>query len=109
MRARTKPGRGGGGGSSGGFIYIDPNSLRRSTTNGAAAIQATPASEPITMATTCSSLARAFGIVVRQVADLLTLLQDYSALAPTLPRTLEVTYQESVQLQMMIEQQVSCD
>ena len=61
------------------------------------------------MATTCSSLARAFGIVVRQVADLLTLLQDYSALAPTLPRTLEVTYQESVQLQMMIEQQVSCD
>ena len=61
------------------------------------------------MATTCSSLARAFGIVVRQVADLLTLLQDYSALAPTLPWTLEVTYQESVQLQMMIEQQVSCD
>merc|ERR1719320_1130517 len=81
MRTRTKPGR--GGASGGGFIYIDPTSLRRSTATGSAALAAAPASEPITMATTCSSLTRAFGIVVRQIADLLTMLQDYSALAPT--------------------------
>merc|ERR1719347_1470047 len=55
------------------------------------------------MATTCSSLTRAFGIVVRQIADLLTMLQDYSALAPTLPRTLEISYQESINLQLLIE------
>merc|ERR1719322_864983 len=61
------------------------------------------------MATTCSSLARAFGIVVRQVADLLSLLQDYSALAPTLPRQLEISYQETVSLQMMIEVQMKCN
>merc|ERR1719270_1654731 len=110
VRARTKPGRGGGGGGgSGGFIYIDPSSLRRSTANGTASIQAAPASEPVTMATTCSSLARAFGIVVRQVADLLSLLQDYSALAPTLPRQLEISYQETVSLQMMIEVQMKCN
>merc|ERR1719481_1033989 len=104
VRTRTKPGR--GGTSGGGFIYIDPTSLRRSTTAGASALAAAPASEPITMATTCSSLTRAFGIVVRQIADLLTMLQDYSALAPTLPRTLEISYQESVNLQILIEFQM---
>merc|ERR1719481_915961 len=104
VRTRTKPGR--GGTSGGGFIYIDPTSLRRSTTAGASAVATVPASEPITMATTCSSLTRAFGIVVRQIADLLTMLQDYSALAPTLPRTLEISYQESVNLQILIEFQM---
>merc|ERR1719481_1316208 len=104
VRTRSKPGR--GGASGGGFIYIDPSSLRRSTTAGASAVATVPASEPVTMATTCSSLTRAFGIVVRQIADLLTMLQDYSALAPTLPRTLEITYQESVNLQLLIEFQM---
>lgn len=104
VRTRTKPGR--GGASGGGFIYIDPSSLRRSTATGATAVAAVPASEPVTMATTCSSLTRAFGIVVRQIADLLTMLQDYSALAPTLPRTLEISYQESINLQLLIECQM---
>merc|ERR1719481_2040924 len=104
VRTRSKPGR--GGASGGGFIYIDPSSLRRSTATGASAVATLPASEPITMATTCSSLTRAFGIVVRQIADLLTMLQDYSALAPTLPRTLEISYQESVNLQLLIEFQM---
>jgi E3 ubiquitin-protein ligase EDD1 len=58
------------------------------------------------MASTCSSLTRAFGIVIRQIADLLTMLQDYAALAPTLPRTLEIGYQEAVSLQLMIEGQM---
>lgn len=52
------------------------------------------------MATTASCLARAFAIVVRQIADLLTMLQDYHALAPALPRTLDVSYQESINLQV---------
>lgn len=52
------------------------------------------------MATTASYLARAFAIVVRQIADLLTMLQDYHALAPPLPRTLVVSYQESINLQV---------
>ena len=34
------------------------------------------------------------------------MLQDYSALAPTLPRTLEITYQESINLQLLIEYQM---
>lgn len=54
------------------------------------------------MATTASCLARAFAIVVRQIADLLTMLQDYHALAPSLPRTLDVSYQESINLQVII-------
>ena len=117
VRARTKPGRGGagggggggGGGGTGGFIYIDPNNLRRTTATGgssSAAAAAAAAGEPVNMASTCSSLTRAFGIVIRQIADLLTMLQDYSALAPTLPRTLEISYQESINLQLMIEYQM---
>jgi E3 ubiquitin-protein ligase EDD1 len=34
------------------------------------------------------------------------MLQDYNALAPTLPRTLDITYQESIQLQLLIEFQM---
>ena len=66
-------------------------------------------SEPVTMGTTASALARAFGIVVRQIADLLALLQDYNGTAApalSLPRTLEVSYQESINLQLLIEYQM---
>ena len=106
-----------------GIFYIDPQSLRRTTSSANAVAQAQAAaaaggsslgiqaaaaagaSEPVTMSTTASSLARAFGIVVRQIADLLTMLQDYSAVAPTptLPRILEISYQESINLQLLIE------
>lgn len=54
------------------------------------------------MATTASCLARAFAIVVRQITDLLTMLQDYHALLPSLPRTLDVSYQDSIDLQVKI-------
>lgn len=88
-------------------MFIDPSSLRRSATAAnvvAAAQQAAAAShEPQTMATTASCLARAFSIVIRQIADLLTMLQDYNALTPVLPRTLEITYQESINLQLYLE------
>ena len=83
------------------------SSLRRSATTGAAVATAS-LSEPVTMGTTASALARAFGIVVRQIADLLALLQDYNGTAApalSLPRTLEVSYQESINLQLLIEYQ----
>ena len=87
----------GGGGS---LIYIDPSNLRRSTT----VTTATTVNQetPVNMATTVSQLGRAFGIVVRQIADLLTMLQDYHALAPTLPRTLDISDQEASDLQVKL-------
>ena len=54
----------------------------------------------VTMTTTASQLARAFSVVVRQVADLLTMIQDYNALAPGLPRVLEISDQEASDLQV---------
>ncbi|XP_063230682.1 E3 ubiquitin-protein ligase UBR5 isoform X3 [Bacillus rossius redtenbacheri] len=105
IRSRETGARAGGvrvaGGSS--LVFIDPSSLRRSTTATAAVAAAAASQEPVTMATTASCLARAFGIVIRQIADLLTMLQDYHALAPNLPRTLHVTYQESINLQLYLE------
>ena len=86
----------GGGGS---LIYIDPSNLRRSTTVTTATTVTQEA--PVNMATTVSQLGRAFGIVVRQIADLLTMLQDYHALAPTLPRTLDISDQEASDLQVL--------
>lgn len=80
------------------LVFIDPSSLRRSTTASTVAA----AQEPITMGTTASCLARAFGIVIRQIADLLTLMQDYKSNAPTLPRLMEITYQDAVNLQVCI-------
>lgn len=100
MTAKSVAGVRVAGGSS--LVFIDPSSLRRSTTATAAVAAAAANQEPVTMATTASCLARAFGIVVRQIADLLTMLQDYHALAPALPRTLDISYQESINLQVCI-------
>ena len=55
------------------------------------------------MSTTASGLARTFGIVVRQISDLLSVLSDYSRLAPTLARTLDIGFQESQALQALIQ------
>lgn len=100
MTAKSVAGVRVAGGSS--LVFIDPSSLRRSTTATAAVAAAAASQEPVTMATTASCLARAFGIVVRQIADLLTMLQDYHALAPALPRTLDISYQESINLQVCL-------
>ena len=94
------------GGSATNLMYLEPSSLRRSAA--AAAIAAASATlpvapEPFSMATTASGLARAFGLVVRQIADLLTMLLDYPALAPALSRNLEITNQESIHLQQFLE------
>ncbi|CAH0557316.1 unnamed protein product [Brassicogethes aeneus] len=61
------------------LVFIDPSSLRRPATGSATV---TASSEPITMSTTASCLARAFGIVVRQIADLLTTISDVNQLLP---------------------------
>ena len=111
-RPRGRPAT--GGGSNGGYIYIDPASLRRtsSSANAAAAVAAAAAaagnssstsSETTTMSTTAAALSRAFGIVVRTIADLLSLLQDYGPLTPPLNRMLDISYVEAINLQMMIE------
>lgn len=55
------------------------------------------------MSTTASQLARSFGIVIRQIADLLMMLQDYHALAPNLPRVLDIANHEVLDLQMYLE------
>lgn len=80
------------------LVFIDPVSLRRTTATSAVAA----AQEPITMGTTASCLARAFGIVIRQIADLLVMMQDYKTLAPTLPRLMEITFQDALNLQVCL-------
>lgn len=83
------------GGSS--LVFIDPAALRRTSTT-SAAVAATQ--EPHTMATTASSLARAFGIILRQVSQLfLNINESYSA---GLLHNLNITYQEANELHVRI-------
>jgi len=91
---------------SSGIIYIDPSSLRRTTTLPtvtAATNLPTNQDNPVTMSTTVSQLSRAFGVVIRQIADLLMMLQDYHALVPNLPRVLDITSNEIFDLQVYLE------
>lgn len=78
------------------LVFIDSTSLRRTTATSAVAA----AQEPIIMGTSTTCLARAFGIVIRQIADLLVMMQDYKTLAPSLPRLMEITYQDALNLQV---------
>lgn len=80
------------------LVFIDSGSLRRTTATSAVAA----AQEPIIMGTSTTCLARAFGIVIRQIADLLVMMQDYKTLAPSLPRLMEITYQDALNLQVRI-------
>lgn len=85
------------------MIYIDPSSIRRATGT-TASVSATVTQEcTAAAATTSVSLARAFAIVMRQIADLMTMLQDYNSLMPNLARVLEVTPQDTVHLQVCYE------
>ncbi|XP_076438030.1 E3 ubiquitin-protein ligase UBR5-like isoform X2 [Babylonia areolata] len=94
-----------------GLIYIDPSTLRRTPT--VATTTTTPAttstnqdSSAITMATTASQLARAFGIVVRLLTDLLNMLPSYQTLAPNLPCILNISEQQEQELQMYVGEQL---
>jgi len=53
------------------------------------------------MTTTVNQLARAFGGVVRQIADLLMMLQDYHALVPNLTQVLDISTTEVLELQVI--------
>lgn len=78
------------------LVFIDPSALRR-TTNANAAVAA--AQEPHTMSTTASSLARAFGIVLRQVCQLFnTVTELYSNGLLHSNNSMNITYQEANQL-----------
>lgn len=83
------------GGSS--LVFIDPAALRRTTTASAAVAAA---QEPHTMSTTASSLARAFGIVLRQVSQLFnTITELYNN---GLLSNMNITYQEANQLHVSV-------
>jgi E3 ubiquitin-protein ligase EDD1 len=55
----------------------------------------------VNTSTTAAQLSRLFGILIRYIADLLMMLQDYHNLAPNLHPILEVSYQEATQLQVL--------
>lgn len=82
------------------LVFIDPMALRRSAVPSSATV-ATASQEPHTMATTASSLARAFGIVIRQISELMSGLSEV-LLQPS-SQQLRVTYEEAVELQVMNE------
>ncbi|XP_030027136.2 E3 ubiquitin-protein ligase UBR5 isoform X2 [Manduca sexta] len=84
------------GGSS--LVFIDPASLRRS-----AAAAAAGAHDPHSTSTTASCLARAFGIVIRQIADL---LWEYERVTLPLPRMVPLVYREALRLQCYLERQL---
>ncbi|XP_060518971.1 E3 ubiquitin-protein ligase UBR5 isoform X3 [Cylas formicarius] len=82
------------------LVFIDPSSLRRSTT-GSTTVAAS--SEPITMATTASCLARAFGIVVRQIADLLAAMSTNSIGGIPQSACMNVTQDDICNVQIYLE------
>lgn len=75
------------------LVFIDPASLRRSAA----------AHDPHSTATTASCLARAFGIVIRQIADL---LWEYERVTLPLPRMVPLAYREALRLQCYLERQL---
>ncbi|XP_045542475.1 E3 ubiquitin-protein ligase UBR5 isoform X3 [Papilio machaon] len=80
------------------LVFIDPASLRRS-----AAAAAAGAHDPHSTSTTASFLARAFGIVIRQIADL---LWEYERITLPLPRLVPLAYREALRLQCYLERQL---
>ncbi|XP_017768727.1 PREDICTED: E3 ubiquitin-protein ligase UBR5 isoform X3 [Nicrophorus vespilloides] len=80
------------------LVFIDSNSLRRST--GSTTVATT--SEPVTMATTASCLARAFGIVIRQISDLLPLMLQLNQITTPLAY-LHVTQDDICNIQIYLE------
>ncbi|XP_026726187.1 E3 ubiquitin-protein ligase UBR5 isoform X6 [Trichoplusia ni] len=79
------------------LVFIDHASLRRSTAAAAGA------HDPHSTSTTASCLARAFGIVIRQIADL---LWEYERVTLPLPRMVPLAYREALRLQCYLERQL---
>jgi E3 ubiquitin-protein ligase EDD1 len=77
------------------LVFIDPSAIRRSASAN------TVAQESPTMATTSSALARAFGIVLRQISELVGMLAwKFSCPTSTNYQSYDLSYQEAVQLQV---------
>ncbi|CAG7834599.1 unnamed protein product [Allacma fusca] len=98
-------------GTTSGLVFIDHTSgtMRRSaatTAVAAAAAAAANSQESVTMATTASGLARAFGIIMREIGDLLKVLPDYPATTQRLSRKLEVTQEDVNRLQVHLDRRL---
>lgn len=87
------------------LVFIDPSSLRRTGASGSGTGTTTAVAAamdpPVTMSTTAACLARAFAIVIRQIADLFRTLQDYNTMAPPLATVLNVTQHDVNNLQVI--------
>ncbi|XP_063922757.1 E3 ubiquitin-protein ligase UBR5 isoform X7 [Zophobas morio] len=81
------------------LVFIDPSSLRRSTT-GSTAVAAS--SEPVAMSTSASSLARAFGAIIRQITDLLSSLPDLNQALSSVAH-MEVSQDDIYNIQIYLE------
>ncbi|XP_068706016.1 E3 ubiquitin-protein ligase UBR5-like [Montipora foliosa] len=89
-----------------GFIYVDSTSLRRSGNNAAAASTGTNDLPSVShsMSSSASALARAFGVVVREVTDLLNIAHNPSdlpaeSLTPSSSSLMEISALVDHQLQ----------
>ncbi|XP_038051829.1 E3 ubiquitin-protein ligase UBR5-like [Patiria miniata] len=88
-----------------GLIYIDASSQRRMAISAASALansSSTASSNETAPSTTASRLARAYGIVVRQITELLTMLLIYHG-PDSLRESVEVTAEEADDLKLVVE------
>lgn len=83
------------------LIFIDPMVLRRSTVPTNTSVATSP-QEHYTMATTASNLARGFGIIVRQISELLSNL-SYNAFND-LELSLKIKSEEAGELQVCLNE-----
>ncbi|XP_054747498.1 E3 ubiquitin-protein ligase hyd isoform X1 [Anastrepha obliqua] len=86
------------------LVFIDPMALRRSTVPASSTV-AVPPQDQHTMATTASNLARAFGIIVRQISDLLNNFACQLTTDVEKP-TYKTQMEEAIQLQIYIEKRL---
>ncbi|XP_030371392.1 E3 ubiquitin-protein ligase hyd isoform X3 [Scaptodrosophila lebanonensis] len=85
------------------LVFIDPMALRRSTVPANTAVGA-PSTEPHTMATTASNLARAFSITIRQISELLGIL-SYN-MANNIETSLKINNDDIVAVQGFMERRL---
>lgn len=82
--------------SGSGLVFIDPAALRRTTNH-----PVTAAQEPPSMLTTASSLARAFGIIIRQVCQLFNTVNEMYSSGNL--QNLNISYQEANELHVSVK------
>lgn len=81
------------------LVFIDPMALRRPSPSNTAMTSST---ESNTMCTTASSLARAFGVILREISVLFHVLKQQSN-TPQQTLNINVTQEEVIDLQKIIE------